>query len=113
MGRWLVASPNCVDDFTSLRPVWSGDEAFQAPAICWIATGDKAVISVTASGPASGGPLCGWMYSEVGDTPACVDGEGRHYSTVSIPGGVGPMVWSFDDFAFCRGGQFSTYQCNW
>lgn len=112
MNQADVAGPNCVDDFTSLRPVWFGTVETQAPAICWIATGDKTVISSSESGPSSGSPLCGWMYDDSGPT-TCNDGNGRHYSTVNHQGGVAPNIWSFDDFTFCRVGDFSTYRCNW
>jgi len=104
--------PHCIDDATSLRPVWFGDTAAQAAAWCWIATGSTAYVSAIQG--SNYGYSGGWMYGGVPgySTPTCDDGAGRHISQVDIPV-VGSQVWSFDDFAYVRAGAFSNFECVW
>jgi|GEM_PF-5924166 len=104
--------PHCIDDTTSLRPIWFGEATTQAAAWCWIATGSSSYVSaVQGSNSAYSG---GWMYGGVPgySTPTCDDGAGRHISQVDIPV-AGSQVWSFDDFAYVRSGAFSNFECIW
>jgi hypothetical protein len=102
--------PHCIDDTTSLRPMWWSDLDMQATTWCWIASGDSNPLAAGMS--AATVTASGWMYTDAGSLPICDDGGGRHYSTVAIPV-VGEQTWSFDDTSWTRDGSFSTYQCNW
>jgi hypothetical protein len=102
--------PHCIDDTTSLRPVWDYTQPATASTWCWIATGDSTVVATaTSADPTSSGS---WMYVWDTDGELCDDSYGRHPSTVDIPV-VGAQIWSFDDASYVRSGYFMNVTCNW
>ena len=109
--------PHCVDDTSSLRPLWYGDEEAQAATWCWIATGDSSFVSATTNGDdGTGLGFGGWMYGSNGsdNTVTCSNLlDFRRESDITIPGGIGVQNWSFDLMSEIRNGEFSSYECNW
>ncbi len=105
----------CVDDTTTLRPIWNYDEGQEeAQTFCAVATGNSEVIAVNVASGISA-LLGGWMYgsfSDLGEQPVeCVDF--RNYSDVNSPGDVPNVVWSFELMTKIRAGQFTSMTCAW
>jgi hypothetical protein len=103
--------PHCVDDTTTLRPLWFGDPEEQAEVFCWIATGDSSWVLADEDGASA--DHGGWQYNSSGSVTDCSTATGfRRYSTVDIPG-IGEQLYAFDQMTEVRTGDFSRYQCNW
>lgn len=103
--------PHCIDDATSLRPIWFGTATDQAMTWCWIATG-RSTYSI-ASEDGTNSVYSGlWMYTAGTGLEICDDGYGRHYSNVNVPT-IGAQVWSFDDTDYIRQGTFMNVACDW
>jgi len=113
-----VATPQCVDDTTSMRPFGGGTVGANLNAAaatwCWIATGDPTfdeVLPCNFSVEGTYGIPFHCMFVTSG-SPDCDNNYGSHPSTVDVPV-TGPQLWSFNDDSYASSCGLAMVTCNW